>query len=112
VDGMVTDVKNLAENAPTTTMAAIRLTEHAPPALMDSADQDAIYVCKINIPFKNNLLLSLISAPPIIFARPPDVTDIKYTEATVQVSDFTLENSSNNNKKPFAYAIQYKVEKV
>jgi hypothetical protein len=55
MDGMVTDVKNLAENAMTTTIAcAIRLTEHAPSALMDSADQDAIYVCKIKIPFKNN----------------------------------------------------------
>jgi hypothetical protein len=53
------DVKNLAENAPsTTTTSVIRLTEHAPLALMDSADQDAIYVCKINIPFKNNQLLS------------------------------------------------------
>jgi hypothetical protein len=110
---MVMDVKNLAENAPTTIMTcAIGLTEHAPPALMDSADQDAIYVCKINIPFKNNQLLSLISAPSIIFAKAPDVTDVKYTEATVQVTDFTLENSSNNNKKPFAYAIQYTVEKV
>jgi hypothetical protein len=52
---MVTDVKNLAENAPTTIMTcAIVLTEHAPLVLMDSADQDAIYVCKIKIPFKNN----------------------------------------------------------
>jgi hypothetical protein len=49
------DVKNLAENAPTTIITcAIGLTEHAPLALMDSADQDAIYVCKIKIPFKNN----------------------------------------------------------
>jgi hypothetical protein len=52
---MVVDVKNLAENAPTTIITcAIGLTEHAPLALMDSADQDAIYVCKIKIPFKNN----------------------------------------------------------
>jgi hypothetical protein len=44
VDGMVMDVKNLAENAPTTIMTcAIGLTGHAPPALVDSADQDAIY---------------------------------------------------------------------
>jgi hypothetical protein len=44
VDGMVVDVKNLAENAPTTIITcAIGLTEHAPLALMDSADQDAIY---------------------------------------------------------------------
>jgi hypothetical protein len=107
---MVMDVKNPAENAPTTIMIAIQLTEHAPPALMNSADQDATYVCKINIPFKNNQLLSLISAPSIIFAKPPDVTDVKYTEATVQVTDFTLENSSNN-EKPFAYAIHIQLRK-
>jgi hypothetical protein len=48
--------------------------------------------------------------PSIIFARPPDVTDIKYTEATVQVTDFTLESTSNETAS--AYTIQYKVEKV
>jgi hypothetical protein len=58
---MVTDVKNLVENATPTIPGAIALTEHAPPALMDSADQDAIYVCKINIPFKNNQILSHFS---------------------------------------------------
>jgi hypothetical protein len=106
------DVKNLAENAPTTIMTcAIGLTGHAPPALVDSADQDAIYVCKINIPFKNNQLLSLISAPSIIFAKAPDVTDVKYTEAIVHVTDFTLNNTSYN-ETPSAYTIQYKVEKV
>jgi hypothetical protein len=51
---MVTGVKNLAENATTIMTRAIGLTEHAPLVLMDSADQDAIYVCKIKIPFKNN----------------------------------------------------------
>jgi hypothetical protein len=45
----------------------------------------------------------------IIFARPPDVIDIKYTEATVQVTDFTLENTFNNNQKPNYYTIQYTV---
>ncbi|XP_068897747.1 receptor-type tyrosine-protein phosphatase U-like isoform X5 [Tenebrio molitor] len=45
--------------------------------------------------------------PSIIFARPPDVTDIKYTEATVQVTDFTLESTSNETAS--AYTIQYKV---
>jgi hypothetical protein len=53
---------------------------------------------------------SLNPAPSIIFARPPDVTDIKYTEATVQVTDFTLESTSNETAS--AYTIQYKVEKV
>jgi hypothetical protein len=47
MDGMVTDVKNLVEIA--TIYRAIKLTEHAPLALMDSAEQDAIYVRKINI---------------------------------------------------------------
>jgi hypothetical protein len=110
VEGTITDVKNLVEIA--TIQGAITLTEHAPPALMDSADQDAIYVCKINIPFKNNQLLSLISAPSIIFAKAPDVTDVKYTEATVQVTNFTLDSSSDNSEKPDAYAIQYKVERA
>jgi hypothetical protein len=50
--------------------------------------------------------------PSIIFARPPNVTHVKYTEATVQVTDFTLENTSDNNESPYAYTIQYKVEKV
>jgi hypothetical protein len=59
--GMVTDVKKFVENATTLILTAITLTEHAPPALMDSADQDAIYVCKIKIPFKNNQLLSQCS---------------------------------------------------
>ncbi|CAH1364015.1 unnamed protein product [Tenebrio molitor] len=47
----------------------------------------------------------------IIFARPPDVTDVKYTEAIVHVTDFTLNNTSYN-EMPSAYTIQYKVEKV
>jgi hypothetical protein len=48
---MVTDVKKIVENATTLILTTIT-------ALMDSADQDAIYVCKINISFKNNQLLS------------------------------------------------------
>jgi hypothetical protein len=28
------------------------------------------------------------------------------------VTDFTVENTSDNNESPYAYAIQYKVEKV
>ncbi|KAH0808960.1 hypothetical protein GEV33_013831 [Tenebrio molitor] len=93
VEGTITDVKNLVEIA--TIQGAITLTEHAPPALMDSADQDAIYV-----------------SPSIIFAKAPDVTDVKYTEATVQVTNFTLDSSSDNSEKPDAYAIQYKVERA
>jgi hypothetical protein len=54
---------------------------------------------------------SLNPAPTIIFARPPDVTDIKYTEATVQVVDFTLESSSDY-ETPSGYLIQYKVKVV
>jgi hypothetical protein len=53
----------------------------------------------------------LNAAPSIIFARPPDVTNVKYTEAIVHVTDFTLDNTSDN-ETPSAYTIQYKVEKV
>ncbi|KAJ3636464.1 hypothetical protein MTP99_000011 [Tenebrio molitor] len=46
--------------------------------------------------------------PSIIFARPPDVTNVKYTEAIVHVTDFTLNNTSYN-ETPSAYTIQYKI---
>jgi hypothetical protein len=36
---------------------------------------------------------------------------LKYTEAIVHVTDFTLNNTSYN-EMPSAYTIQYKVEKV
>jgi hypothetical protein len=65
----------------------------------------------VKLKFHSKIInFSLNSAPSIIFARPPDVTDVKYTQAIVHVTDFTLENTSNETAS--AYTIQYKVEKV
>jgi hypothetical protein len=46
--------------------------------------------------------------PSIIFTNPPEISDVKYTEATVQVTDFTFDSTSYN-EPPYAYTIQYKV---
>jgi hypothetical protein len=65
----------------------------------------------VKLKFHSKIInFSLNAAPSIIFARPPDVTDVKYTEAIVHVTDFTL--NSTSNETPSAYTIQYKVEKV
>ncbi|CAH1363932.1 unnamed protein product, partial [Tenebrio molitor] len=45
--------------------------------------------------------------PSIIFTNPPEISDVKYTEATVQVTDFTFDSTSYN-EPPYAYTIQYK----
>jgi hypothetical protein len=47
--------------------------------------------------------------PSIIFARPPDVTDVKYTEAIVHVTDFTL--NSTSNETPSASQFSTKLRK-
>jgi hypothetical protein len=64
----------------------------------------------VKLKFHSKVIInfSLNAAPSIIFARPPDITDVKYTEAIVQVTNFTLDSTSN--ERPYAYTIQYKVE--
>ena len=49
-----------------------------------------------------------ITAPPAIFAKPPEIIEISYTEATVEVSNFEVENYGPH-VTPQLYTIQYKV---
>ncbi|XP_063908373.1 uncharacterized protein LOC135126330 [Zophobas morio] len=45
--------------------------------------------------------------PPAIFAKPPEIIEISYTEATVEVSNFEVENYGPH-VTPQLYTIQYK----
>ncbi|XP_063907949.1 uncharacterized protein LOC135126082 isoform X2 [Zophobas morio] len=45
--------------------------------------------------------------PPATFANPPEITEISYTEATVRVSNFQLENSVSYPIAQY-YTVQYK----
>ncbi|XP_063908361.1 receptor-type tyrosine-protein phosphatase T-like isoform X4 [Zophobas morio] len=45
--------------------------------------------------------------PATIFAKPPQIIEISYTEATVRVSNFQLENSKSS-ATPLYYIVQYK----
>ncbi|XP_063907960.1 uncharacterized protein LOC135126088 isoform X2 [Zophobas morio] len=45
--------------------------------------------------------------PPAIFANPPEITEILYTEAIVRVSNFQLENSASYPITQY-YTVQYK----
>ncbi|KAJ3647841.1 hypothetical protein Zmor_019698 [Zophobas morio] len=49
--------------------------------------------------------------PPAIFANPPEIIEISYTQATVRVSNFQLENSVSY-PTPQHYTVQYKTADV